>query len=95
MKWVHRGFAVLTFAPWGLWALAIAAVMLFGWGFGCDIDEGSVHPCMVLGRDMGGLAYHAGFWAAWGVLLFGPVSVGAALLWGVTAAIAAVVRRQG
>lgn len=79
---MHRAFAIATVAPIGLWGLCVAGVAVLSLGAGCAIDEGSAHPCMVLGQDLGRTAYTLGVFAAWGPLLAGPVSVGMALVWG-------------
>ena len=81
MRWVHRIFAVLTLGPVVLWLLAIGTIILLGVAGGCRIDEGSVHPCRVLGLEVGEAAYTIGILAAWGPLLIGPICLLAGLLW--------------
>ncbi|WP_027236978.1 hypothetical protein [Leisingera caerulea] len=87
MRLVRRLLATLTIGPIVLWLLCIAAVMLLGFGFDCEIHEGFANPCVVLGRDLGEAAYTLGVLAAWGPLIFGPVSMGAGLLWGLAIAL--------
>jgi len=81
MRWLHRTLGTLTIGPWVVWAACVAGVLVLGLGFGCNIDEGNVHPCVVAGRDVGDFAYTLGFLAAWGVLILGPISLGAGVLW--------------
>ena len=51
-----------------IWALALILLLgafpllslllaVFRFDFGCQLDEGSVHPCVVLSLDFGGLLY--------------------------------------
>lgn len=89
MRLVRRILATLTIGPVVLWLLSIAFVMLLGFGFDCEIHEGFANPCVVLGRDLGETAYTMGVLAAWGPLIFGPVTMGAGLHW----AIAVVINR--
>lgn len=90
MRLVRRILATLTIGPIVLWLLCIAFVMLLGFGFDCEIHEGFANPCVVLGHDLSETAYTAGVLAAWGPLIFGPVTMGAGLLW----AIAIVIDRH-
>ncbi|WP_425049665.1 hypothetical protein [Psychromarinibacter sp. S121] len=94
MRWVHRIFAFLTIGPWVVWLGWIALALGLGYFGGCRIDEGGIHPCTVAGREVGELAYTAGFWAAWGVLLIGPFSFAVGLTWAMTAFVAARIRRR-
>ena len=93
MKWVHRIFAILTFGPIVMWLLALASVMYLGFIAGCRIDEGNIHPCTHLGLELGRLANTLGFFASWGVILFGAFSMIAGFVWGVTALIVHLARR--
>ena len=47
---------------------------------GCDVDEGSVHPCRIAGHDVGEALY-AMFVSGWLGLLTLPVLIGAVVLW--------------
>lgn len=87
MRLVRRILATFTLGPIVLWQMCIAFVLLLGIGFGCEIHEGFANPCVVLGQDVGETAYTAGVLAAWGPLIFGPVSLGAGLLWGIANAL--------
>ncbi|WP_226941797.1 hypothetical protein [Pseudooceanicola spongiae] len=72
-----------TLAPIAAWLLALALVRFLA-SLGCQIDEGSSHPCVFLGRDLTDLAYSLGFFAAWGPLILFPICAGVAMLWGLT-----------
>ncbi|WP_264212981.1 hypothetical protein [Leisingera thetidis] len=87
MRLIRRILAILALGPIALWLLCIAFVMLLGVGFDCTIHEGFSNPCVVLGRDLGDTAYTMGVFAAWGPLIFGPVSLGAGFLWAIAVAI--------
>jgi hypothetical protein len=46
--------------------------------YGCDLDEGSIHPCVVNGQDIGGTLYTLGVlgWLALGTLPLGLIALG-------------------
>jgi hypothetical protein len=46
---------ILLFGAFPL--LTLVSAVLFASTFGCQLDEGSIHPCIVLGLDFGGLVY--------------------------------------
>ena len=46
---------ILLFGAFPL--LTLLSAVLFASAFGCQLDEGSIHPCIVLGLDFGGLLY--------------------------------------
>ncbi|MAQ82125.1 hypothetical protein [Psychromarinibacter halotolerans] len=94
MKWVHRIFAILTLGPWVVWLAWVALALGLSYFGGCRIDESGVHPCTVAGREAGELAYTAGFWSAWGVMLIGPFSFGFGLTWAMATFVAARIRRH-
>jgi hypothetical protein len=87
VTWRHRALAILTLGPVICWLAAIGAVLALGAIFGCRIDEGSAHPCMVFGADLGKADYSLSILAAWGPRLFAPVVLCAGLLWAVVAII--------
>src|SRR5690242_17050239 len=66
---------VLALLPIGAFACApIASVILCATianAYGCKVDEGSVHPCIINGRDSGHLRYSFGF-IGWLVLVTIP-----------------------
>jgi hypothetical protein len=47
---------------------------------GCQLDEGNVHPCVVLGADLGGLLYGMGV-LGWMALMTVPMAALALLAW--------------
>ncbi|CDP52231.1 hypothetical protein [Devosia sp. DBB001] len=74
--------------PWAIYWLILAAILLFAlWPVfsvtfvslvadanGCRVDEGSVHPCMVLGSDWGELLYGMGV-MGWFMLATIPIGI--------------------
>jgi hypothetical protein len=64
MKWLkvlaHVVILLVIFAigigPW----ISVAIAGTIAESNGCQLDEGSVHPCMVNGRDMGETLYSMG-----------------------------------
>src|ERR671933_457652 len=61
----------------------VASVIACGWianAHGCRVDEGSVHPCMVDGKDYGQLLYTLGV-MGWLMLVTLPGGVCAFALW--------------
>lgn len=51
-------------------------------GCGCHVDEGSVHPCIVFGRDIGHLLYTMGVMGWFGLITF-PTGIGALILFSI------------
>jgi hypothetical protein len=49
---------ILLFGAFPL--LTLLSAVLFASAFGCQLDEGSIHPCIVLGLDFGWLAVSNG-----------------------------------
>ncbi|MGV8833826.1 MAG: hypothetical protein ACOH2N_17800 [Devosia sp.] len=47
---------------------------------GCQVDEGSVHSCMVMGQDWGELLYFTGV-MGWLMLVTFPLGGGAFIVW--------------
>jgi len=47
---------------------------------GCVVNEGGVHPCLVLGLDIGGLLYFTGV-MGWFMLVTIPLGGGASIVW--------------
>ncbi len=82
-RWVDRIGLVGVLAPVALWLIAMGTTLALT-RYGCRIDEGSAHPCGILGRDLSQFAYNVGFIAAWGPLFLWPISAGFAMLWGLT-----------
>lgn len=46
--------------------------------FGCDLDEGSIHPCQGFGRDIGGTLYSLGVlgWLSLATIPLGLTAMG-------------------
>ena len=74
----------LALALIGLVALApVFAVILcsvIANAFGCKVDEGSVHPCMIHGKDYGAQLYTLGV-SGWFMLATLPAGALAGALW--------------
>jgi hypothetical protein len=61
----------------------IASVATCAWianAHGCKVDEGSVHPCLINGKDYGQLLYTLGV-MGWLMLITLPVGALAFALW--------------
>jgi hypothetical protein len=75
-----------------IWALAIILLLgilpllslliavLFASAFGCPLDEGSIHPCVVLGLDFGDLLYTMAV-GGWFVMFTIPLAGLALVVW--------------
>src|SRR5262249_15998340 len=68
----------------GLLALApVGSVVACGWianSHGCKVDEGSVHPCIINGKDYGQLLYTLGV-LGWLMLVTIPGGLFAFVVW--------------
>jgi hypothetical protein len=55
-RWILLGYGVILL--WMLWPLlSILVAGGIASAGNCQLDEGSVHPCVVLGRDLGETLY--------------------------------------
>jgi hypothetical protein len=64
--------------------LSLLLAMLFASAFGCQLDEGSVHKCVVLGLDFGGLLYPmalGAFFAVFTIPLAGLALIAWFIVW--------------
>ncbi|UYN98784.1 MAG: hypothetical protein KIT02_12665 [Devosia sp.] len=80
--------------PWLVYAIILGAILLFAAApllsvyftylvadaHGCTVNEASVHPCMVLGSDWGGLLYFTGVMGWFGLATL-PLGGGAVIVW--------------
>jgi hypothetical protein len=80
--------------PWGLYVIALVVIVLVAAApilsvyftylvadaHGCTVNEASVHPCMVMGSDWGGLLYFTGM-MGWFMLATIPLGGGALIVW--------------
>jgi hypothetical protein len=62
--------ALFALAPIG----SVVACSIMASHYGCHVDEGSVHPCMANGKDIGPLLYQLG---VLGWLMFVTLPIGA------------------
>ena len=67
---------VVSAAP----ALSLVAAGLAATALGCQLDEGSVHPCLLGGVDLGNTLY-AGAVLGWLMLVTWPGVLVAMLIW--------------
>ena len=67
---------LVALAPVG----SVVACGLIANAHGCRVDEGSVHPCMINGRDYGQVLYTLGV-MGWLMLVTLPVGALAFVLW--------------
>ena len=80
--------------PWSIYWVLLGALVLFAFGpvlsvmaaiglanmGGCVINEASVHTCMVLGMDLGGLLAFM-FIFGWFALVTLPLGLGLVVVW--------------
>jgi hypothetical protein len=76
---LRLGLLIGTFLAW-LPALMLAASLAASSALDCRVDEGSAHPCLLLGADIGGLLY-TGFTMGWLLLVTLPFMAITLLLW--------------
>jgi hypothetical protein len=77
LYWIVLVLIVLfAFAPVGT---AIASASIAN-GYGCKVDEGSVHPCIINGQDYGQLFYTLGV-LGWLMLVTLPSGIFAFVIW--------------
>jgi hypothetical protein len=93
--------------PWGRYWLALLSILVLALAplaavvfassvagaNGCALDEGSVHPCVVLGSDWGGLLYGLGV-MGWLMLASLPAGALALVVWGVALAVHRIAWRR-
>ncbi|WP_417677447.1 hypothetical protein [Pseudodonghicola sp.] len=84
MRLLSRLLALATLAPILVWLGALGLTLILAGPLGCRIDEGSSHPCVIAGHDLGETAYSLGMISAWGLFFLAPISFTAGLLWGLT-----------
>src|SRR6058998_1707026 len=61
------------------WALSVACGLIAN-TYGCRVDEGSVHPCIINGKDYGQLLYTLGV-LGWLMLVTIPGGLFAFVIW--------------
>ena len=82
-------FVILLLAALPLISVAVAGEIATA--NGCDLDEGSVHPCVVNGQDIGETLYTLGM-MGWFMLVSIPVGIGLAVLYVVLVGVFYIVR---
>jgi|SRR5437667_6950054 len=75
--WIVLALIILfALAPVG----SVVACGVIANAYGCHVDEGSVHPCIINGKDYGHLLYTLGV-AGWLMLVTLPAGVFAFMIW--------------
>jgi hypothetical protein len=74
--WILYWIVLAALAPVG----SVVACGLIPNAHGCRVDEGSVHPCMINGKDYGQLLYTLGV-MGWLMLVTLPAGALAFVLW--------------
>lgn len=75
---ILHGLVVMTIVALAISPLLAAMVAgAIAGRYGCDLDEGSIHPCIVNGQDIGGTLYTLGMmgWFALGTIPLGVIAV--------------------
>ena len=87
--WTRWAFAALVVATLIAFAplVSVMAASALAQSHGCALDEGSVHPCIILGADRGELLYDM-FVMGWLFLLTMPLAIAAGLGWAALAVVA-------
>ena len=84
---------LLLILTWIVWPVALVAVAgNIASANGCQLDEGSVHPCIVNGRDMGEQLYGMGV-MGWFMLLTIPTGLLALAIYGAILLAVLLIRR--
>ena len=73
--------------------LSLLPAVLFASVFGCQLDEGSVRPCVALGLDFGGLLYPMAV-GGWFVMFTIPLTGLALIVWLVVLVVLLFMRRH-
>ena len=73
--------------------LTLVSAVLFASTLGCQLDEGSIHPCMVLGLDFGGILYPMAV-GGWFLMLTIPLAGLALIVWIIVLVILLFTRRH-
>ncbi len=75
--WILLGFiCAFTLAPVG----AVIVCSAIANAYGCKVDEGSVHPCIINGEDYGHFLYTLGI-SGWFMLFTLPAGLFAFVIW--------------
>jgi hypothetical protein len=82
---------IVLWVSWPMISVFVAAVIASAWG--CPLDEGGAHPCVVLGLDIGGLLYSMGV-MGWLFIVTLPTGLIALVVLLVAVMIGALVKRR-
>jgi len=75
-RFINTGYWII--AVWTLWPMAPVVIAgIIAASCGCKVDEGSAHPCIVFGKDIGQLLYVMGVmgWLAIGTFPTGIIAL--------------------
>jgi hypothetical protein len=89
MVWALGLILLFGFFP----LLSLLLALLFALPFGCELDEGSVHPCVVLGLDFGSLLYAMLVGGGWLAILTIPLAGLALIVWLIVFVVLRLMRR--
>jgi hypothetical protein len=89
MTWMLA--AILLFGAFPILTLLIA--VLFATAFSCDLNEGMIHPCVVLGIDFGGVLYPMAV-GGWFAMFTVPLAALALIVWLIVLVVLLLVRRS-
>jgi hypothetical protein len=85
---------LLLILAWTVWPIVLVSVAgAIASANGCELNEGSVHPCVVNGRDMGEQLYGMGV-MGWFMLVTIPTGLLALAAYGAILLVAWLVRRR-
>lgn len=94
-KWLIHVIILLVIAAIGLgpWvSLAIAGSIASA--YGCQLDEGSTHPCIINGQDWGETLYGMALMGGWVGLATCPLSLGLLVLYSVVLILIRISRKK-
>ena len=79
--WIGYGIALALIAIIGLAPIfSVTLCAMIAAAYGCKVDEGSVHPCIINGHDYGQLLYTLGV-SGWFMLVTLPIGALAGAAW--------------
>ena len=68
-RFIHIGYGIIVL--WMVWPLVpVMIASIVATSCGCQLDEGSIHPCIVFGRDIGKLLYGLSMMGWFGIATF-------------------------
>jgi len=74
--WAAVAVTIIGWAP----LLCVLAASSFANAYGCELNEGDIHPCVVAGHDFGPLLYDLGM-MGWLMILGAPLMLLSLAMW--------------